>query len=278
VDITPSYQENLNRDSPQKIPVKFNDTSSLHSLKRSFSLAFEAPTEETTPKPAAPKRSLFSRVASTVWSAFVQPTGPTSIVASDYQLPTSQLQQDSTLLDDAEDTTIFNHDLRTHIRNRYGVVTSRFPWTMTHMRTLHRMLNSLTSGRPDSLIPNAGPLPPFLAQLIDTIQISITDLEWLFTADHAYVVFSFLQVLVDDHVVEAMEKGEVEWLGDRVSRSYRGYYNGDPRHGSEKCFKISPKAEREGIIDWEFVVAALGCCVLSTEPVEGELVQHRNEE
>ncbi|KJX94461.1 hypothetical protein TI39_contig4191g00003 [Zymoseptoria brevis] len=261
-----SYEERLNHDSPQKIPVNFNDTSSLLSLKRPFSIAFGTPSHTSAPKESAPQPGFLSRLTSTIWSAIVRPTGPTSIVASDYQLPVNA--QDvtfSTIHTFDEETTMFNHDLRAHIRNRYGVLSNRHPWTMAHMRTLHRMMNSLLSQRTDSLIPNAGPLPENLARLINTMQISVSDYEWKFTADHAYVVFSFLQVLVDDSVLEAMHNGEVELLGDDLAMAIREYTPNDPRHGSENAFKVSPKADREGPIDCEFVVAALGCAVMSND-------------
>ncbi|SMR51626.1 unnamed protein product [Zymoseptoria tritici ST99CH_3D1] len=261
-----SYEERLNHDSPQKIPVNFNDTSSLLSLKRPFSIAFGTPSYTSPPKESTFQPGFLSRLTSTIWSAIVRPTGPTSIVASDYQLPVNA--QDvtfSTIHTFDEERTMFNHDLRAHIRNRYGVLSNRHPWTMAHMRTLHRMMNSLLSQRTDSLIPNAGPLPENLARLIDTMQISVSDYEWKFTADHAYVVFSFLQVLVDDSVLEAMHNGEVELLGDDLAMEMRGSTPKDPRHGTENAFKVSPKADREGPIDCEFVVAALGCAVMSND-------------
>lgn len=74
---------------------------------------------------------------------------------------------------------------------------------------------------------------------------------------------SFLQVLVPGHVLEAMERGEVEVLGDSTARGYRGCdvlgrQGGDLVWGREVGFLGEGEA-----IEGGFVVRALGDCVRS---------------
>lgn len=329
-----SYEENLNRDSPQKIPVHFGDSSSVLPSTKLFlnrterknleashfgaSLQQQPAESQGQKRPLAPKPiamvdkrqpatvggvgGLLSRLSETFWSAIVRPTGPTAIFPERlphygdhpestqgeqhaqkgwYQGQRRQqgLPQDtiSTSWQDdeeefSEERDMFNTTLRTAIRNRYGVLQSSFPWTMAHMRTLHRMLNSLMSERPDSLIPNAGPLPDFLLHNVDTMQESVVGDAFLFTREHAYVVFSFLQILVEDEVVRAMERGEVQELGDGLSRMLRGVVEGDTleRKGSDVVFRQREGWREQGKIGWEFVVGALGCAVRSNELGKGK--------
>lgn len=332
-----SYEENLNVDSPQKIPVHFGDSSSMLPPTKLFlsqagrkstggnqyrperqPVQLQQQQSQGTRQPIVPKLvpvvdrrvptttagekvgGILSRLSETFWSAVIRPTGPTEIIPEvppplpvqpkQYQQPAQQQKQtyqthhhqqvhdeyDEEIVESVETFEeeeysdegmgLFNTTLRTAIRNRYGVLPSTFPWTMAHMRTLHRMLTSLMSSRPDSLIPNAGPLPQFLEDIVQTEQESVIGKPFVFTREHAYVVFSFLQVLVEEEVVRAMERGEVEMLGDATSRAYRGEVEGDSRKGWERVFVKKRGVgvwREEGEIGWGFVVGAVGCVVWS---------------
>lgn len=263
-----SYEEHLNLDSPQKIRVKFNDStgnSSLLAPKREYSSLFDENSNlagQNGQEPsssritlfsnkAAPSRppsepGLFRRLTNVFWSTVIRPSGPTSVMPK----PTPP---------DPD----FPAPLRAHIRRRYGVLRSTHPWTMQHMRTLHRMHNSCTSGKIDSIIPKTGPLPAYLRILVDTTQKSVSGFEYTFTNQHAHVVLSFLQVLVPLEIIEAMERGEVEMLGDGASQSYKGTdflgrNGGDLVEGIYR--DLTPK---RGQIDGLWVMKCLGDCVMA---------------
>ncbi|TKA61692.1 hypothetical protein B0A55_13071, partial [Friedmanniomyces simplex] len=168
-----SYEEHLNVESPQKIRVNFGDSldSSLLAPKRAYAPLFASthagqhrrlesqapptlalvskkPTTTTTTTANAPSHQheapgLLSLLTTTFWSAVIRPTGPTSISLSPPSNPPP-----------------YPPTLRAHLRNRYGVLSTQHPWTMAHMRTLHRMLNSCSSGKSDSIIPRPGIASP----------------------------------------------------------------------------------------------------------------------
>ncbi|KAK5126049.1 hypothetical protein LTR85_011404 [Meristemomyces frigidus] len=269
-----SYEEHLNVESPQKIRVRFNDSSmgdfSLLAPKREYAPLFPSnrsrqqsatqprshaspPTVTLVGKRASAVSStgaqagIFSRLTTNFWSAVVRPTGPSEIIA----LPKAT----------AEPT--YPPTLRAHIRSRYGVLSASHPWTMAHMRTLHRMLNSCTSGKSDSIIPKTGPLPSSIGLLVGREQVSLTGYKYVLDTQHAQVVDAFMQVLVPAHVVEAMKAGEVEMLGDATAISYRGRLV-DGRHGDDLVWGPSLGVRKAGAeIGVEFVAKALGDVVLS---------------
>lgn len=276
-----SYEERLNLDSPTKIKVNFNDSRSNSTLlaprkqyqplfDQSSSINSFAPNSINDPRgtvtfvdkdinlTSESQPGLLSRLTSTFWSAVVRPTGPPEI------LPKPQL----------EESIVFSADLRAQLRSRYGVVCEDFPWTMHHMRVLHRMLNSAESGRDDTLIPRSGPLPTVLARKAETWQTSVTGWRWLFTTTQAYVACAFLSVLVPKATVDAMRRAEVEWLGDGLAGKCREWYGG--RHGSWPVFTpevhgraVADKVDgMKGTIGVEFVVAALGSAVGSNVDLE----------
>ena len=125
------------------------------------------------------------------------------------------------------------------------------------MRTLHRMLNSVESGRRDSIVPTHSPLPTHLSEIIGEGRLSATGRSFRFEKSHACVVQAFLQLLVTPALFQSMQKGEVEWLGDAQAAHLRGEMGGRP--GMDLCFKtLKPK---RGLIAWEWLVECLGCCV-----------------
>jgi len=269
-----SYEEHLNLDSPQKIRVKFNDSaghSSLLSPKKVYAPLFanepktgsqgtpqaqqhvspptitlvRKKTDDASSVTVQAQQGIFSRLTTNFWSAVVRPTGPTEV------MPTPE--------------PVYSPALRAHIRSRYGVLSSSHPWQMAHMRTLHRMLNSCTSGKSDSIIPrstNGASLPAGRRKIVGQQQTSITGYTYSFTTSHAHVVDAFMQTLVPAHVVEAMRNGEVEMLGDATAKAYRGVYG--ESHGDDLVWGDRLRVRRAGSeIGVEFVVRALGDAVLS---------------
>ena len=273
-----SYEEHLNIESPQKIRVKFGDStlttardSSVLEAKRDYPPLFahsishkttrisDAAASDPTPRQRQPREppepipqqpSLLNRLTSTFWTTLTRPTGPSSINPTPTLTPT-------------EPEPIYSPLLRHEIRARYGVVPNCHPWTMTHMRTLHRLLNSCTSGRYDSIVPKSGPLPSQLKPLINHKITSITP-SWAFTftAQHGQVVEAFMQTLVEPHITDAIKDGSIEFVGDRAAWVHRGWF-GD-RHGDFVVFEheegvVEPKDGE--LIEREWVARAVGNCI-----------------
>jgi hypothetical protein len=284
-----SYEENLNIKSPQKIGVNFNDSTlsfqqQQHTQANANLLAprgpikplFEKSANAPVPKPSysipppqkqqrqhlspsspsinlvsykpqAPQQeneSVLNRLSTTFWSTITRAQGgppPTPAPAARTTEQTISLS------------------LRAQLRSRYGVLPNAHPWTMLHMRTLHRMLNSIESGRRDSIVPTHAPLPSHLREIIDEGRLSATGRAFRFEQPHACVVQAFMQLLVAPSLFKSMEKGEVEWLGDAQAEHLRGEMGG--RLGSDICFKTLKPGR--GLIGWEWVVECLGCCIVS---------------
>ncbi|KAM0718457.1 hypothetical protein Q7P37_005527 [Cladosporium fusiforme] len=281
-----SYEENLNIASPQRINVNFNDSTLSYqqhqqqqpsllqprnpvrplfdrninapvlkpsfpattkqtqdpSIGESFLTNDEATTTTSTHQEQGQENEgVFSRLNTTFWSAVARPQKPP---------PTPHPSTRTT-----EQTISLS--LRASLRSRYGVLPNSHPWTMHHMRTLHRLLNSLESGRRDSIVPTHTPLPTHLRKILNTDRKDATGRLWRCESSHTYVVQAFLQLLVDPALYRSMQNGEVDWLGDAQAAHLRGTMGG--RDGGEVCFKsIKPK---RGAIAWDWVLECLGCCV-----------------
>ncbi|GAB7358900.1 hypothetical protein MBLNU230_g4121t1 [Neophaeotheca triangularis] len=283
-----SYEEHLNLDSPQKIRVKFNDSlsqghdsqgnSTLLLPKKNHPPLFgsaqptastyqespkspqtitlvskKAPRLPTTNPPPAP--TFLTKLSGTFWTAITNTSSQPSQTPSPLPFPSN---------------------LRSHLRSRYGILSQTHPWTLAHMRTLHRMLKSCTSGKPDSIIPNPltawqtlPPMAPQLAAIVGTEQaVRNGKGGYTFTEEHAYVVASFMAVLVEGGVVEAMERGEIAFLGDGMARALRGVYGAAGRDGGEVVWQGGWGGPKDGsLVGWEFVVGALGACVREEERI-----------
>ncbi|EME45894.1 hypothetical protein DOTSEDRAFT_78352 [Dothistroma septosporum NZE10] len=284
-----SYEEHLNLDSPGKVKVNFNDSknSSLLAPTRHYPPLFDqrrhvqqpvtrprelhrehSPSTKTlidnkSTTTTSAQTGLLTRLTSTFWSVIKHPIAPVI-------MPTPQPQSQSEPATESLDAN-FPPALRAKLRERYGIVHDSHPWTMHHMRTLHRMLNSLLSGRPDTLIPSSGPLPLPISRLTNQTLIGITGYNFVFTQQLGYVVWAFFQLRMPGYILEQMERGEMEWLGDGMAEKCRGYF--DERHGSEELFRRETHGNRvadwveqhEGVVDVNFVVRALGVCVKSNE-------------
>ena len=278
-----SYEERLNLESPQKIRVKFNDSegnSSMLAPKKEYPPLFgqarpasatkaaKSPpsvtlvSKKTATSTAQAQQGIFSRLSTSFWSAVVRPSGP--------------------ILVEPKEEPVYSLSLRALIRSRYGVLSDQHPWTMAHMRTLHRLLNSCTSGRHDSVVPKSGPLPNQLETLVGKELQCVTDFRWTFTEQHAHVVDAFMQVLVASHVADSMRRGEIEFIGDHAAKEHRGMMVG--RHGDDLVWKDVPGVKLpKGQIWREYVVKALGNCVMANietarkERVEAEESRKRKE-
>lgn len=285
-----SYEEHLNVESPQKIRVKFNDSSrcdgsSLLAPKREYAPLFAGEpgqqTHEQSSDPSSPRTitlvskksstqsqqaqpGIFSRLTTNFWSAVVRPSGPSEILPP---IPTTLEEQQT-----------FPKELRARLRSRYGVLSASHPWTMAHMRTLHRMLNSCTSGKSDSIIlMTPSPSSGLSKRYVGKQQVSIAGYRFVFEEQHALVVEAFMQVLVPAHIVEAMAVGEVEMLGDAIAVSYRGRLV-DGRHGSDRVWSRALGVRKPGTaIEVDFVVKALGDVVYSNVQTAAKEARAANE-
>ncbi|KAK3057170.1 hypothetical protein LTR09_002209 [Extremus antarcticus] len=246
-----SYEEHLNIESPQKIRVKFNDSISSSGLlapKRTYPPLFDNRSASSNATKQAGSRPSTTVVSKT-------PTAPTELGQ-----PGILARLSSTIWSAVPAEPVYSASLRARIRSRYGVLSDQHPWTMAHMRTLHRLLNSCTSNKSDSIVPRTGPLPYALESLVGKNLRCVTEFRWVFTEQHAHVVDAFMQVLVPAHYIESMRCGEVDFIGDSEAKKYRGLIQG--RHGDDLVFSdffglMSPK----GTIGRDFVVKALGNCV-----------------
>jgi hypothetical protein len=291
-----SYEERLNLESPGKMKVNFNDSStdirlpspSKHTLPPLFKLPAggsnqsSSAIKQSDPKSSkAPSSGILARLTNKLWSGGDNITNPPKELSLEINDPPTQVSlKSATSTSLLEETSLlegsFPPNLRTALRTRYGVLSSSFPWRLYHMRTLHRLHNSLFSGRKDTLVPSTGALPRSLAHLVGSKQLSITEVEYTFTKQHAYVVQAFLSLLVPAHVVEGMLNGEVEELGDRLTGELRGVAaKGDEvlmRSGMhDPVWTASDIASwvdgLKGEIGVQFVVRALGDVVAEEQRV-----------
>ncbi|KAI7490190.1 hypothetical protein KC351_g742 [Hortaea werneckii] len=267
-------------------------------------------------------QGILDRLTSNFWSALIRPTGPTEVLPETSRQPSTSTttapnplptqNNKRTPSQPSQPNQSYPTTLRTRLRSRYGVLSASHPWTLAHMRTLHRMLNSATSGKSDSVIPgptssiyrtsqsfsnttttstssapaSAVALSPYLSSLVSHEQTSFSGkYVFVFTEIHAQVVEAFMAILVPDAIICAIEKGEIDGLGDSTARQLRGWYGGrwggdvrvwegmeDERRGEwwggwgriggGMGGKKGGRKVREGEgIEEAFVVAALGDCV-----------------
>ena len=275
--------------------------------------------EGPSPSLANPSQGILDRLTTNFWSALIRPTGPTEVLpetsrppstfttTAPNHFPPQNIKQPPP--PPSQPPPSYPTTLRTRLRSRYGVLSASHPWTLAHMRTLHRMLNSATSGKSDSVIPtpsstihnqtvhahstlstsssastSAVSLPPHLCSRISSVQTSYSgNHRFVFTEIHAQVVEAFMAILVPGEIVAAIEKGEIDGLGDSTARKLRGWYGG--RWGGDVRVWEEGTGERaqKGWFGWGgwsvggdgdvrsvkagerigegFVVAALGDCV-----------------
>ncbi|KAI7594195.1 3-phytase [Hortaea werneckii] len=200
---------------------------------------------------------ILDRLTTNFWSALIRPTGPTEVLPETSRQPSTSIttrpnpQPKQDQPPSSQPTSSYPTTLRTRLRSRYGVLSASHPWTLAHMRTLHRMLNSATSGKSDSVIPTPSStihnqtshstlstststssssaststvsLSPHLNSLISSVQTSYSgNHSFVFTETHAQVIEAFMAILVPDAIVTAIVKGEIDGLGDSTARKLRG--------------------------------------------------------
>ncbi|KAI6957810.1 hypothetical protein KC352_g7626, partial [Hortaea werneckii] len=122
-------------------------------------------TQQDGPSPslANPSQGILDRLTTNFWSALIRPTGPTEVLPeTSHPASTPTLTKANHVPSQhnkqphpkpSQPSSSYPTTLRTRLRSRYGVLSASHPWTLAHMRTLHRMLNSATSGKSDSVIP-----------------------------------------------------------------------------------------------------------------------------
>lgn len=272
-----SYEEHLNISSPQKIRVNFGESStaghsSLLQPKKAYPSLFEQrppsrghqhqaqaqPQERTLiSKSHSTEPGILSKLTSTFWSAVIRPSGP--IVEP-----------------------VFPVSLRIKLRSRYGVLSAQHPWTMSHMRTLHRMINSCApgKGKADSVVPKPGELtlPSSLTRLAGKKLKDPSGRPFLLTEQLCHVIWALTQTLVPHALIAQMDAGEIDFIGDSLALACRGYfdeYQGKPRHGSDRVFG----GEGDGVMVWrepregesigvEWVARCVGACGFAQEEFE----------
>ncbi|KAK6436325.1 hypothetical protein LTR95_007481 [Oleoguttula sp. CCFEE 5521] len=302
-EVSQSYEEHLNLDSPQKIRVKFDDstpqTSDLLAPRRAYSPLFDGsataqpqqtygsqgpvvtyqyptlpsftsllqslPTVANLQAAAMSKidrvTTAVSNLKSAIWCSLPNPAMPLpaaniAMPATLRILPANKLPTPMTPF---PQQTYLSRDRRTQLRKRYGVIPSTHPFTLVHMRTLHRMLLS-TMREPDTLITSRN-LPLHLAELVNTLVLTPDEREFVFTKQCGGIVEAFMALLVDKTVVEAMDRGEVGFLGDKEARRERGVMGG--RLPDEVIWE--DEIVDGTVIVWEWVASALGGAVLIEE-------------
>ncbi|KAK1029383.1 hypothetical protein LTS16_019793 [Friedmanniomyces endolithicus] len=264
-----SYEEHLNVESPQKIKVKFGDSldSSLLVPKRAYAPLFGS-TKATQQQQSA---SATTKRTSTTTTTSATTATHSSLSQQRDSLPQTILSLITTSIWSAitrpppSPPLPYPCVLRANLRSRYGVLTMQHPWTMAHMRTLHRMHNSCSSGKADTIIPRPGTaspeIPGYLVALVGKKLTSTSEShDWVFTAENAQIVLAFLQVLVPASTILAMENGEVEVLGDETAAEHRTTLAGRRAEDMVWGDGIGVLGKRE-VIEWGFVVKAVGDCL-----------------
>nr|OQO21701.1 hypothetical protein B0A51_11550 [Rachicladosporium sp. CCFEE 5018] len=301
-DVSQSYEEHLNLDSPQKIRVKFDDStqqsSDLLAPRRAYSplfhgsgtpkhqqiygsrapvIAYQYPPLpsfttllQTLPSVADLQAAAVSKVdkvmtamsnlKSAIWCSFPDPAIP--LPAANIVMPVTPRMRPAKLptpMTPFPQQIYLSRDRRTQLRKRYGVIPSTHPFTLVHMRTLHRMLLS-TMRESDTLITSRN-LPLHLAELVNTVVLTPDEREFVFTKQCGGIVEAFMALLVGMSVVEAMDRGEVGFLGDKEARRERGVMGG--RQPDEIVWE--DEVADGTVIEWVWVARALGGAVLVEE-------------
>lgn len=259
-DTTESYQEELNRSSPTRIRVNFNDSmnSSLIAPKRTYPALFEDAPELKSASNGAVSSSVITatqadkkqescvvaRLTSSFWETVTaQPVYATNTAVK------------SLVTDNSRPTT---PDIVLRLQRKYGLLPDRHPFTYTHVRTLHRMLNSTRSRPENSIIPTSGALSPILTALIGTKRSNELDQQFVWTEQRVYVVSAFCSLLLP--ASERVRLEEIKAWGDSEALKYKGV-DSKGRHGGEKVFP----QQRKGRIEEEYVADVLVGIVLKEE-------------
>lgn len=274
-----SYVEELNRDSPVRIRVNFNDPinepqhvtnnghdqagrSILLSPKKQYPPLFanapslkpsNGPASRDEPPNAARPRvregGFVSRLTDSFWDVVTAPA-PTgikpAIVVSPSPSPApaklQQVQSDSASIG----SSVPDHVLR--LRRKYGLLPPVHPFTYRHVRTLHRMLNSVRSRTSGTcIIPSSGHLPASLARLVGQTKTNDLDQSFIWTEAYVHVLASFMSLLLPASERRRLEQHTGKEWGDEETLRYKGY-DSKGRHGTEKVFPKEVKGKIE--VEW----------------------------
>lgn len=278
-NISQSYVEELNRDSPTKIKVKFNDSSvqesahdsTIHddygrsvliSPKKQYPPLFDQTTSassnrditdaDATQQAAQPKMrpgGYVSRLTGSFWGAVTaQPVyteARPTIVRSTSPMPAAEVVSQLAPSTMSMTPSVPDHVLR--LRRKYGLLCDEHPFTYAHVRTLHRMLNSARArSGSSSIIPITGPLPEELQDLVGRTKTNDLDQRFTWTPKYAHVVASFMSLLLPAaerrRLVEHTGK---EW-GDAEALRYRGV-DSKGRKGSDVVYPEKQSGEIESL-------------------------------
>ncbi|GAB7354987.1 hypothetical protein MBLNU459_g5599t1 [Dothideomycetes sp. NU459] len=238
-ELTGSYHEELNRESPMRIRVNFNDSinSSIIAPRKNYPPLFQdipaSPSMITPDKGRKEGASVVARLTSSFWEAVTAPpvyapaTAPARIVKESPQ-------------DESSGSTTPDHVLR--LRRKYGLLPDRHPFTYTHVRTLHRMLNSTRSRPERSIVPNSGVLSPALTALVGTKCTNELDQHFTWTEQSLQVVSAFCSLLLP--ASERFRLEEVKAWGDAEALRFREA-DSKGRQGGERVFSEQKKGKIE---------------------------------
>lgn len=270
-----SYVEELNRESPTKVRVNFNDSvaesaraghthdshgrSIMLSPKKQYPPLFNhAPSlkpskgdgqtdEATSARPRVRKGGFVSRLTDSFWDAVVTAPPPAdakpTILISPSPSPAPSATECKQPAPSAISTTpsVPDHVLR--MRRKYGLLPHVHPFTYQHIRTLHRMLNSargMTSG--PCIIPASGPLPADLASLVGQTKTNDLDQSFTWTEKYAHVVDNFMSLLLPASERQRLVDHTTREWGDEEALKYKGY-DSKGRNGTDKVFPVEMKGE-----------------------------------
>ena len=250
-NLTKSYVENLNHQSPTKITVNFNDSSimgssSLLAPRKTYPALFDdvrldhatAPTEKTAAAVVSPPSpvKLVSRLTNSFWEVIAGTDGSndTPPQAKALQQNTANSATSSSKLE-RESTTVPGTNISDDVlrlRRKYGLLPNTQPFTMSHIRTLHRMLISIRQHASASIIPLATPLPATLEPFLNTRRRA-GDSEIVIDRKILATVAAFMGLLVPQFEIKRLET--LGSWGDEGAKKARGF-DSRGRHGSYLAF------------------------------------------
>ncbi|GAB7338011.1 hypothetical protein MBLNU457_4381t1 [Dothideomycetes sp. NU457] len=257
VDLTKSYIENLNHDSPTKVVVNFNDSSimgssSLLAPRRHYPALFDdvpalngqnPPAEDVSKAVVSPPSpvKLVSRLTNSFWDVISGTDGskdiPPPAKGSQQQIASpSKVERESTTV---PGTNVSDDVLR--LRRKYGLLLDAQPFTMAHIRTLHRMLISTRHHSTSSIVPLAQPLPTSLQPFLNTTR-RVGEADIVLDKKVLATIAAFMALLAPQTEIKRLE-ALGSW-GDDGAKKARGF-DSKGRHGSYLAFGVEGSEENK---------------------------------
>jgi len=254
VDMTKSYIEHLNHESPTKVVVNFNDSSmmgssSLLAPRRTYPALFDdgpgldgskrSAKEVTTTvvSPPSPVK-LVSRLTNSFWDVIAGTDGskdiPPPVKGAQQQsggsvASPSKLERESTTV---PGTNVSDDVLR--LRRKYGLLLNTQPFTMAHIRTLHRMLISTRQHASSSIVPLTQPLPTSLQTFLNTTR-RVGEVDIVLDKKVLATIAAFMGLLVPQTGIKRLE-ALGSW-GDDGAKKARDF-DSRGRHGNYLAFGV----------------------------------------